>query len=114
MKKDPSEPDGYSGVASHPEPDMLGSEVKWALGSTAVNKVSGCDGIPVELFKTLKDDTNRALHSLCQQIWKTEQWPQDRKRSILISISKKGSTKDCANHQIIALISHSSMVMLKI
>ena len=113
-KKDLNELDYYNGVVSHPEPDILESEVKWVLGSTAVNNASGCDGIPIELFKTLKDDTNRALHSLCQQIWKTEQWPQDRKRSILISISKKGSTKDCANHQIIALISHSSMVMLKI
>ena len=87
-KKYLNEPDYYNGVVSHPEPDILECEVKWALGSTAVNKASGCNGIPVELFKTLKDDTNKALHSLCQQIWKTEQWPQDQKRSILIPITK--------------------------
>ena len=113
-RKDLNEPDYYDGVISHPEPDILESKVKWALGSTAVNNASGRDGLPIELFKTLKDDTNKALHSLCQQIWKTEQWPQDRKRSILISIPRKGSTKDCANHRIIALIFHSSTVMLKI
>ena len=93
MKKDPSELDGYNGVASHPEPDILDSEVKWALGSTAVNKASGCDGIP-ELFKALKDDAIKVLHSICQQIWKTQQWPQDWKRSILIPVRKKGSNKN--------------------
>ena len=84
------------------------------LGSTAVNKASGCDGIPIELFKILKDDAIKALHSICQQIWKTQQWSQDWKRSTLIPILKKGSTKECANHQTIALISHASKAMLKI
>ena len=90
MKKDPSELDGYNGVASHPEPDILDSEVKWALGSTAVNKASGCDGIP-ELFKALKDDAIKVLHSICQHIWMTQKWSQDWKRSILIPIPQKGS-----------------------
>ena len=86
----------------------------WAFGSTAVNNVSGCDRIPVELFRILKDDAIKVLHSLCQQIWKTQQWPQDWKRSILIAIPKKGSTKEYDNHQTIALISHANKVMLKI
>ena len=81
-KKDFSEPDYYDGVVSHPEPDILESKVKWALGSTAVNKPSGWDRIPVELLKTLKDDAIKVLHSICQQIWKTQQWPQDWKRSV--------------------------------
>ena len=113
-KKDPNEPDYYDGVVSYSEPDILGSEVKWALGSTAVNKASGCDGIPVELFKTLKDDAIKVLHSICQQIWKTQQRSQDWKRSVLNPISKRASTKECANHWTIALISHASKVMLKI
>ena len=113
-KKDPNEPDYYDGVVSYSEPDILGSEVKWALGSTAVNKASGCDGIPVELFKTLKDDAIKVLHSICQQIWKTQQRSQDWKRSILIPIPKKSSTKECANHWTVALISHASKIMLKI
>ena len=112
MKKDPSEPDGYSGVASHPEPDMLDSEVKWALRSTSVNKASRCDEIPVDLFKSLKDAI-KVFHSLCQQIWKTQQWPQDWQRSILIPIPKKGSTKECANHQTIALISHIYPILVR-
>ena len=77
--EDLNEPDYYDGVVSHPEPDILECEVKWALGSTAVNKASGCDGIPVELFKTLKDDAIKVFHSVCQQTWKTQQWPQDWK-----------------------------------
>jgi len=89
-------------------------KVKWALGSTAGNKASGCEGIPIELFKTLKDDATKVLHSLCQQIWKTQQWPQDWNRPILIPIPMKGSTKECANHRTIALIFHASKVMLKI
>ena len=89
-------------------------EVKWASGGPAVNKASGCDGIPVELFKTLKEGAIKGLHSICQQIWMTQQWPQDWKRSILILIPKKGSTKECSNHQTIALISHSNKGMLKI
>ena len=88
--------------------------VKWALRSTAVNKASGCNEILAELFKSLKDDAIKVLHSLCQQIWKTQQWAQDWKRSVLIPIPKKGSTKECANHQTVALISHASKVILKI
>ena len=86
-EKDLNELDYYDSVVSHPEPDILECEVKWALGSTAVNKASGHDGIPVELFKTLKDEVIKVLHSICQQIWKTQQWPQDWKRSILIPIT---------------------------
>ena len=88
--------------------------VWWAFGSTAVNKASGCDGIPVEQFKTIKDDAINVLHSICEQIWKTQQWTHDWKRLILIPIPKKGSSKECANHWAIALISHASKVMLKI
>ena len=102
------------GVVSHPEPESLESEVKWALGSTAINKASGHDGIPVELFKTLKDEVIKVLHSICQQIWKTQRWPQDWKRSILIPVSKKGSAKECPNYWTTVLISHASKVMLKI
>ena len=101
-------------MVSHPEPDILESKVKWALRSTAVNKASGCNEIPAELFKSLKEDAIKVLHSLCQQIRKTQQWPQDWKRSILIPIPKKDSTKECANHLKITLISHASKVMLKI
>ena len=114
MKKDLNEADYYSGVVSHPQPDFLESKVKWALGSTAVNKASGCNGIPVELFKTLKDDAIKVLHSICQQIWKTQQWPQDWKRSILIPVPKKDSAKECANRRTVALISHANKVVLKI
>ena len=96
-KKDLNEPDYYDTVVSHPEPDTLECEVKWALRRTAVNKASGCDKIPVELFKTLKDDAIKVLHSVCQQIWKTQQWPQDWKRSIFTLIPKKDSTKECAS-----------------
>ena len=92
----------------------LWNKVKWALRSTAVNKVRGCNQIPVELFKSLKEDAIKVLCSLRQQIWKVQQWPQDWKRSILIPIPKKGSTKECANHWTIAFISHASKVMLKI
>ena len=112
-KKDINEPDFYLGVVSHPEPDILECEVKWALGSTAVNKASRCDGIPVELFKTLKNDAIKVFQSICQQIWKT-QWPQDWERSILIPVPKKDSTKECSNHPTIALISQASKVVLKI
>ena len=108
IKKDLNELDYYDGVISHAEPDILECKVKWALRSTAVNKASGCDEIPVKLFKSLKDEAIKVLHSLCQQIWKTQQWPQDSKRSILILIPKKGSTKECTNHQTIALISQAS------
>ena len=98
-KKDPDEPYDYDGVVSHPQPDIREGEVKWTLGSTAVNKASGCDEIPAELFKSLKDNATEVSHSLCQQIWKAQQWPQNWKRSILIPIPKKGSSKECANHQ---------------
>ena len=112
-KKDLNEPGNYDGVVSHPEPDILESEVKWTLGSTAGNKESGWDGIPVKLFRTLEDDAIRVLHAICQQIWKTQQWPQDWKRSVLIPVPKKGGTKECADHQTAALISHAGKAMLK-
>ena len=104
-KKDINHPDNHHAVVSHSEPNILECEVKWALGSTAANKASGSDGIPAELFKILKDDTIKVLHSVCQQIWRTEKWPQEWKRSILIPIPKKGSTKECSNHQTVVLIS---------
>ena len=113
-KKDLNELDYYDGVVSYPEPDILECKVKWALRRTAVSKASGCNEIPAELFKSLKEDDIKILHSLRQQIWKTQQKPQDWKRSIFIPIPKKGSTKECANYQTIALISHASKVMLKI
>ena len=101
-------------MITHLEPDILECEFKWALGSITTNKASGCDGIAVELFQILKDDAVKALHSICQQIWKTQQWPQDWKRSVFIPIPKKGNAKECSNYHIIALISHTSKVMLKI
>ena len=113
-KKDLHDPDNHDGVITHLEPDILESEVKWALGSITMNKASGDDGIPVELFQILKDDAMKVLHSICQQIWKTQQWPQDWKRSVFISIPKKGNPKECSNYCTIALISHASKVMLKI
>ena len=94
--------------------DILEGEVKWALESITMNKANGGDGIPVELFKILKDNAVKVLHSICQQIWKTQQWPQDCKRSIFIPIPKKGNVKECTNYCTIALISHASQVMLKI
>ena len=96
------------------EPDILECEVKWALGSITTNKVSEGNGIPVELFQTVEDDAVKVLHSICHQIWKTQQWPQDWKRSVFILIPKKGNAKECSNHCIIAVISHASKVMLKI
>ena len=101
-------------IHTHLEPDILECEVEWALGSITMNKASGCDGISVELFQILKDDAVKVLHSICQQIWKTQQWAQDRKRSGFIPIPKKGSAKDYSNYRTIALISHASKVMLKI
>ena len=95
-------------------PDILECEVKWALESITMNKASGGDGIPVELFQILKDDAVKVLHSICQHIWKTQQWPQDWKRSVFIPIPKKGTAKECSNYRTIALISHASKVMLKI
>ena len=98
----------------HLELDILECEVRWALGSITTNKASGGDGIPVELFQILKDNAVKVLHSIGQQIWKTQQWPQDWKRSIFISIPKKGNAKECSNYCTIALIAHDSKVMLKI
>ena len=96
------------------EPDILECKVKWALESITTNKTSGGDGIPVELFQILKDDAVKVLHSICQQIWKTQQWPQDWKRSVFIPIPRKRKAKECSNNCTIALISHASKVMLKI
>ena len=101
-------------MITHVEPDMLECEVKWALGNITTNKPSGGDGISVELFQMLKDDAVKVLHSVCQQIWKTEQWPQDWKRSVFLPIPKKVNAKECSNYHTIALISHASKVMLKI
>ena len=101
-------------MVTHLEPDILENEVKWALGSITTNKASTGDGIPDELFKILKDDTVKVLHSICQQIWKTRQWSQDWKRSVFIPIPQKGNTKERSNYHTIALISHASKVMLKI
>ena len=115
-KKDIHDPDNHNGVITHThlEPDILEFEVKWALESISTNKASGCDGVPVELFQILKDDAVKVLHSICQQIWKTQQWPQDWKRSVFIPIPKKGNAKECSNYRTIALISHANKVMLKI
>ena len=113
-KKCIHDPDNHNCMITHLEPDMLEWEVKWSLGKLTMNKASGCDGIPVELFHILKDDAVKVLHSICQQIWKTQQWPQDWKRSVFIPIPKKGNAKECSNYCTIALISHSSRVMLKI
>ena len=112
-KKDLQNPDNHDGVITHPEPDILECEVKWALGSITMNKASGGDGIPVELFQVLKDDAVKVLHSICQQIWKTQQWPQDWKRSVFIPIPNKGNAKECSNYHTTALISHTSKVILQ-
>ena len=101
-------------VVTHLEPDSLKHEVRWALGSITTNKASGSDGIPVELFQILKDDAVKVLHSICQQIWKTQQWPQDWKRSVFIPIPKKGNVKECSNCHTVVLISDVSNVMLRI
>ena len=114
IHKDPHDPDNHDGVITHLEPDILECEVKWALGSITANKASGGDGIPLELFQILKHDAVKVLHSVGQQIQKTQQWLQDWKRSVFIPIPKKGNAKECSNYHTIALISHSSKVMLKI
>ena len=101
-------------MITHLEPDIMGCEVRWAVGSITKNKVSGGDGIPVELFQILKDDAVKVLYSICQKIWKIQQWPQVWKRSVFIPIPKKGNAKECSNYRTIALISHASKVMLKI
>ena len=113
-KKHLCDPYNHDGVIIHLEPDILGCEVRWALGSTTANKASGGDGIPVELFQILDDDAVKVLHAISQQIWKTQQWPQDWKSSIFIPIPKKDNAKECSNYRTIALISHASKVMLKI
>uniref|UniRef100_A0A8B9Y4J9 RNA-directed DNA polymerase n=1 Tax=Bos mutus grunniens TaxID=30521 RepID=A0A8B9Y4J9_BOSMU len=113
-KKDLHDPDNHDGVITHLEPDILEREVKWALESITTNKASGGDGIPVELFQILEKDAVKVLHSICQQIWKTQQWPQHWKRSVFIPIPKKGNAEECSNYRTIALISRASKVMLKI
>ena len=115
-KKDLHNPDNHEGVITHThlEPDILECEVKWALESITTNKASGGDRIPVELFQILKDDAVKVLHAICQQIWKTQQWPQDWKRSVFIPIPKKDNTKECSKNRTMALISHTSQVILKI
>ena len=114
IRKDLHDPDYHNGVITHLEPDILECEVMWALESITMNKASRGDRIPVELFQTLKDDPVKVLYSLCQQIWKTQQWPQDWKRSVFIPIPKKGNAKEGSNYHTIALISHTSKAMLKI
>ena len=112
-KKGLNDLDNHGGVVTSLEPDILECEVKWALESITMNKASGGDGIPVELFQILKDDAVKVLHSICQQIWTTQQWPQDWRRSAFIPILKKGNPKECSNYRTIALISHASKVMIK-
>ena len=114
MSKSIYDPDNHNGVITHLEPDILECEVKWALESITTNKASGGNGIPVELFQILKDDAVKVLYSICQQTWKTQQWPQDWKMSVFIPIPKKDNAKECSNYCPIALISHASKVMLKI
>ena len=113
IQKSLNDPENHEGVVTHLESDILECEVKWALGSITMNKASGGDGIPVELFQILKDDAVKVLHSICQQIWKTQQWPQDWKRSAFIPIPKKGNSKECSNYCTFVLISYASYVMLK-
>ena len=113
-KKSLNDLDNHDSVVTHLESDILEYEAKQALGSITTNKASGCDGIPAELFKILKDGAVKVLHSICQQIWKTQQWPQDWKMSVFIPIPKKSSAKNCSNYQMIALISHTSKIILKI
>ena len=114
IQKDLYDPDNHDDVITHLQPDILECEVKWALGSITTNKASGGGGIPVELFQVLKDDAVKVLCLKCQRIWKTQQWPQDWKRSVSIPIPKKGNAKECSNYRTNALISHASKVMLKI
>ena len=109
-----NDPDNHNGVITHLEPDIQESKVKWALGSIPTNKATRSDGILAEIFQVVKDDAVKVLHSICQQMWKTQQWPQDWKRSVFIPIPKKGNAKECSNYHTIALISHASKVVLKI
>ena len=110
-KKDLHNPDNRDGAITHLEPDILECEVKWALGSITMNKASGSDGIPVELFQILKDDAMKVLHSICQKILKTQQWPQDWKKSVFIPIAKKANAKECSNYSTTPCISHASLAM---
>ena len=112
-KKDHHDPDNHDGVITHQEPDILECKVKWALGNVTTNKVSEGDEIPVKLFQILKDDAVKVLHSVCKQIWKTQEWLQDWKRSVFIPVPKKGNAKECSNYCTIALISHASKVILQ-
>ena len=112
-KKDLNDPDNHDGVITRLEPDILECEVKWALGSITTNKASEGDGTPAEIFQILKDGAVKVLHSICQQIWKTQQWPQDWKRSVFI-LTPKSNAKECSNYHTIALISHVSKIMPKI
>ena len=113
-KKDLNDPDNHNYVITHLEPGILEHKVKWALGSITTNIASGSDGIPAELFQILKEDAVKGLYSICQQIWKAQQWPQDWKRSVFILIPKKGNAKECSNYCTIALFSHANKVMFKI
>ena len=113
-KNDLHNPDNHNGVITHLEPDILECEVKWALENITTNKASGGDGTTVELYQILKDEAVKVLHSICQQIWKTQQWPQDWKRSVCIPVPKNGNAKECSDYHITALMSHASKVMLKI
>ena len=113
-RKDHHDTDNHTGMITDLEPDILDCEVKWALESITMSKASRSDGIPLELFQILKDDAVKVLHSICENIWKIHQWPQDWNRSVLIPITKKGNAKECSNYCTIALISHSNKVMLKI
>ena len=113
-KKDLNDPDNHDGVITHLEPDILECEVKWVLGSIIMNKVSGGCGIQAELLQILKDDAVKVLHSICQQTWKTQEWPQDWKRSAFIPIPKKGNAEESLNYCTVVLISHASKIMLKI
>ena len=114
VQKDLHDPDNHDSMITHLEPDILECEVKWALGNITMNKASRGDGVTIELFQILKDNAVKVLHTICQQIWKTQQWPQNWKRSVFILIPKKGNAKECSNYRTIALISHASKVMLKI
>ena len=114
LKNDLNAPDNHDGVVTHQEPGILECEVQWALGSITMNKVSGRNGIPVELFQILKDDAVKMLHSISQQIWKTQQWPQDWKRSVFIPIPKKDNAKECSDYLTIALFSLANKVVLKV
>ena len=114
VQKDLHDPENHDGVITHLEPVILECEVKWPLGSITTNKASGVNGIPVELFQILKDDAVNALHSIYQQIWKTQQWPQEWKRSTFIPTPKKGNAKGCSDYHTVAVISHAKRVMLKI